>query len=142
MKAGWLGLTGLSRPAVSAWRLQSTVTAPDPQPAPKRRPIRTWLALLRRPTVTFALGLVVGCVLMFTWTSDRPGRSPMTAPEPPFTVERTGNAQTYEGKVLQTLYPQIENPKMVVEKTRELSPPRRVLHGTLDNGKIQVLWNL
>lgn len=113
-----------------------------PQPAPNR--ISAWapLACLRRPAVTFALGLALGCAVMFAWTSA--GREPpqATAAEPPFTLERTGDAQTYSGPVVQELYPQIENPRLVVEKTQESSRSQRVLHGTLDNGKIQVLWNL
>jgi len=113
-----------------------------PQPAPSRASIWTWLALLRRPAVTFALGLALGCALMFTRTSDRPDRPQATAPEPPFTVERAGNAQTYGGAVVQKLYPQIENPKLVVEKTQQSSPPQRVLYGTLDNGAICIAWNL
>ena len=113
-----------------------------PQPAQNRPSLWTWLTFLRQPAVTFALGLALGCAVMFAWTSTRPEQSPATASEPTFTVERTGNAQTYEGKVLQALYPQIENPKMVVETMQESSPPQRVLHGTLDNGKIHVLWNL
>jgi hypothetical protein len=113
-----------------------------PQPAQRGVSIWTWLAFLRRPAVTFALGLAFGCAVMFAWTSDGPVQSPATASEPTFTVERAGNAQTYEGKVLQTLYPQIENPKMVVEKTQESSEPQRVLYGTLDNGEICIAWNL
>jgi hypothetical protein len=113
-----------------------------PQPAPSRVSIWAWLAFLRRPAVTFALGLALGCAVMSTWTSARSDGSQGTAPEPQFTVERTGNTQTYEGKVLQTLYPQIENPKMVVENTQESSEPQRVLYGTLDNGEICIAWNL
>lgn len=113
-----------------------------PQPAQDRLSLWTWLASFRRPAVTFALGLVVGCVLMFAWTKDQPDRSQAAMAEPPFTVERTRHTQTYEGKVLQALYPKIENPKMVVEKTQESSEPQRVLYGTLDNGEICIAWNL
>ena len=101
-----------------------------------------WLAFWKRPAVTFALGLALGCILMLGITRAQP-QPPQPIPvEETFAVERTGHMETYSGKVLQELYPQIENPTMVIEKTQESSPPRRVLHGTLDNGKIQVLWNL
>ncbi|UCD50567.1 MAG: hypothetical protein JSW27_23955 [Phycisphaerales bacterium] len=113
-----------------------------PQSAPSQPSVWASLTFFRRPAVTFALGLALGCAVMFAWTSA--GREPLqaAAAEPPFTLERTGDAQTYSGTVVQELYPQIENPKLVVEKTPESSQPQRVLHGTLDNGKIQVLWNL
>jgi hypothetical protein len=101
-----------------------------------------WLALLRRPAVTFALGLALGCVVMLACVQTRTDTSQSTAKESPFTVERTRYAQTYAGKALQGLYPQIENPKLVVEKTRESADPQRVLYGTLDDGEIYVAWNL
>lgn len=104
--------------------------------------VRAWLALLRRPAVTFALGLAFGCVLMLAFMRTRTDGPQPTVAEQPFTVERTRYTQTYAGKVLQGLYPQIENPKMVVEKTRESSPPQRVLYGTLDQGEVYVVWNL
>jgi hypothetical protein len=40
------------------------------------------------------------------------------------------------------LYPQIENPKIVVEKAEESAVPQRVLYGTLDEGETYVVWNL
>lgn len=113
-----------------------------PGPSQSRSAVSMWLAFWRQPAVTFALGLVLGCTLMLGFMSDRAGRPQPIPEEQPFTVERTRHVETYGGKVLQALYPQIENPKMVIEKMQESSPPKRVLHGTLDNGRIQVLWNL
>ena len=113
-------------------------------PARAQHPARawTWLAFWKRPAVTFALGVVVGCALVIGITRAHPAPSQPIPVEEKFTVEHTRQAETYGGKVLEGLYPQIENPTMVIERTPEASPPRRVLHGTLDNGKIQVLWNL
>ena len=113
-----------------------------PQPAPSRASTWAWLAFWRQPAVTFALGLVLGCTLMLGLIRQRPDRRQSMPVEQQLTIKRTGHVETYGGKVLQALYPQIENPKMVIEKTQESSPPQRVLHGTLDNGRIQVLWNL
>jgi len=113
-------------------------------PAQSQRSTWTWspLAFWKRPAVTFALGLALGCALMLGITKAQPQPPHPIPVEETFAVERTQHMETYSGKVLQELYPKIENPTMVVEKTQESSPPRRVLHGTLDNGKIQVLWNL
>jgi len=113
-------------------------------PAQPQRTARTWtwLAFWRRPAVTFALGLALGCVLMLAVTRVQPEPPRPNPVEETLTVERTLHVETYRGELLQGLYPQIENPTMVVERTPESSRPQRVLHGTLDNGKIQVLWNL
>ena len=102
----------------------------------------TWPILLRRPAVTFALGLVLGCVAMFGWMRQPPERPAPGAAEPSLTVERTGHTETYQGQFLQRLYPRIENPKVIVEKAPEAARPQRVLQGTLDNGEIYVVWNL
>jgi len=51
-------------------------------------------------------------------------------------------ADGYTGKVVEGLYPQIENPKIVVERPQKSSTPQRVLYGTLDNGETYVVWNL
>ena len=113
-------------------------------PARPQHPARTWtwLAFWRHPAVTFTLGVALGCTLVLAVRGIQPEPSQPIPVEEKFTVERTRHVETYGGKVLQELYPQIENPTMTIERTQESSPPRRVLHGTLDNGKIQVLWNL
>ncbi len=111
---------------------------------PKERRPRLWTcaAPLRRPAVAFAAGLILGCALMFTGMRDRPQSPDPAALEQPFTVQHAGPVKTYEGKILQALYPQIENPRMVVEENQEAPKPRRVLQGTLDKGQVYVLWNL
>ncbi len=98
------------------------------------------LDLWRRPAVTFALGLVLGCVVMFACLRPHVARAAKT--DSTLTVESLGSTQTYTGKALQGLYPHIENPKLVVEKTDQDSTPRRVLYGTLDDGDVYVVWNL
>jgi len=99
------------------------------------------LAFWRRPAVTFALGLAFGAVLMFGCLRVR-AESPEAPTEQVLTIEHLGDTQAYGGKVLQGLYPQIEDPKIVVEKTEEAAEPRRVLYGTLDEGEVYVVWNL
>jgi len=113
-----------------------------PQSSRQRASVWTWLAFLRQPAVTFAAGLVLGCALMFVgMRSQTEGPEPI-APEQAFTVQYTGDVKTYEGKILQALYPLIENPKVTVEKKQKTADPRRILQGTLDEGQIYVLWNL
>jgi anti-sigma-K factor RskA len=108
----------------------------------------TWLGLFRRPAVTFAIGIVLGCVVMFLAMDSRASRTepevvgPLAAAEPSLTVERIQHTQVYKGKAVEQLYPGIENPRIVIEKTRESSTPQRVLYGTLDDGEIYVVWNL
>jgi len=116
--------------------------------------LRVWPALFRRPVVAFAAGIVLGCTLMFAVMNGRAHSSrPPTADRrmsmvPPIaadgmlTIEHTRYAQVYKGKVVERLYPQIENPKIVVEKAEGSSAPQRVLYGTLDEGEVYVVWNL
>ncbi len=104
-------------------------------------PVRSWLGLLRRPAVTFAAGIVLGCSLMFAVARGRPA-VPEASPQQLLAVEHTGSTQTYMGKLVEQLYPQSENPRIVVERPTESSPPQRVLYGTLDEGQTYVVWNL
>jgi hypothetical protein len=106
-----------------------------------RSAVWSWLDLLRRPAVTFAAGLVLGCALMFAVVRGRPA-APAPGPQQLLAVEHTGCTQTYTGKLVEQLYPQIENPRIVVEKPKDSSMPRRVLYGTLDEGETYVVWNL
>ena len=129
-------------PALSARERADIFRRSWPGQSQRRASVWTWLALWRRPAVTFSLGIVLGCLLMFVCMRDQPTLSPPTSTEPPLTVERIGRRHTYGGKILQEFYPDIENPKMVVEETQGASEPQRVLHGTLDNGEIYVVWNL
>jgi hypothetical protein len=111
-------------------------------PIPRLSWAWAWLALLKRPAVTFALGLVLGGVITLVSIGNQPITPAAKAAEAPLAVEQTRFTQTYTGKALQGLYPQIENPKMIVEKTQETETPQRVLYGTLDEGEVYVVWNL
>lgn len=107
-----------------------------------------WLSIVRRPAVAFAAGIMLGCAVMFVALSSGPGpvlpeiTSVAAAAEPPLTVERIQRTQVYKGRAVERMYPEIENPQIVVEKTRESAKPQRVLYGTLDGGQIDVVWNL
>ena len=107
-----------------------------------------WLGLFRRPAVTFAMGIVLGCVAMLivrsgeVHTPTPADIGPAAVEDRPLTIERMRDTQVYKGKVVERLYPDIENPKIVLEKTQESSSPQRVLYGTLDDGEVYVVWNL
>lgn len=111
----------------------------------------TLIALLRQPAVTFVMGIVIGGLLVSAITNGRTEiPTPLTeihaplkdSPDELLTIEHTKNTQTYKGAAINDLYPQFENPKIVVEKAEESSTPHRVLHATLDDGEIYVVWNL
>lgn len=110
--------------------------------------ISAWLDPFKRPAVAFAAGIILGCAVMFVALSPRSGRilpeitSVAAAAEPPLTIEHIQRTQVYKGKAVERMYPDIENPQIVVEKTRESAKPQRVLYGTLDGGEIYVVWNL
>ena len=104
--------------------------------------ILTWLEFFRRPAVAFALGIIIGCVVMSFVTNNRSALNQTVSAEPLLAVEQTKYTQTYKGKMIEEFYPEFENPKIVLEKADESSQPQRTLYGTLDNGEITVVWNL
>jgi hypothetical protein len=102
------------------------------------------ISLFRQPVVTFVFGIVIGFFLVSTIKSEKP-ELPLPLKESNeelLTIERTEYVQTYRGKIINDLYPQFENPIIVVEKAKESIEPHSVLHGTLDDGEIYVVWNL
>ena len=100
------------------------------------------LDFFRRPAVAFALGIIIGCVVMSFVTKNHPALNQTVSAEPLLAVEQTKYTQTYKGKMIEEFYPEFENPKIVLEQKEESSPPQRTLYGTLDNGEITVVWNL
>ena len=104
--------------------------------------IPTWLDFFRKPAVAFALGVIIGCIVMSVVTNNRPDLTQTVSAEPLLAVEQTKYTQTYKGKIIDEFYPQFENPKVVLEKAGKSSQPQRTLYGTLDNGEITVVWNL
>jgi hypothetical protein len=79
---------------------------------------------------------------MFTVARSRAALPQPASPPQPLAVERAGYTQIYTGRVVERLYPQIENPKIVVERPQKAAAPQRVLYGTLDQGETYVVWNL
>ena len=104
--------------------------------------IVTWIDFFRQPAVAFALGIVMGCFVMFIAKNEKLDLTQPASAEPMLTVEHTKYTQTYKGKMIEAFYPEFENPRIVLEREDESSPPQKTLYGTLDHGEITVVWNL
>ncbi|UCG56247.1 MAG: hypothetical protein JSU70_15430 [Phycisphaerales bacterium] len=103
------------------------------------------LALLnffRQPALTFALGIVIGCILMSIVMNDPIDLNGTASADELLEIEHTRYSRTYKGKIIDDFYSGFENPKVVLEKAGQAEQPQRTLHGTLDNGEIYVVWNL
>ncbi len=104
--------------------------------------ILTLLDFFRKPALTFALGIVIGCILMSVVMNDPIELVGTASANELLEVEHTRYSRTYKGKIIDDFYSEFENPKIVLEKAGEAAPQQRTLHGTLDNGEIYVVWNL
>ena len=113
------------------------------QGRPQESPwILTQLYFFRKPALTFALGIVIGCILMSVIMNDPIDLAGTASANELLKVEHTRYSQTYKGKIIDDFYSEFENPKIVLEKAGETAPEQRTLHGTLDSGEIYVVWNL
>jgi len=105
-----------------------------------------WIVLLlnffRRPALTFALGIVLGCIIMSAVRNKPIDLAGTVSADELLEVEHTRYSRIYKGKIVDDYYSEFENPKIVIEKAGDDEPPQRTLHGTLDNGEIYVVWNL
>jgi hypothetical protein len=104
--------------------------------------VLTLLGFFRQPALTFACGIVIGCILMSLVKNDPIDLSATASADELLEVEYTRYSQTYRGKIIDDFYSEFENPRIVLEKAGEAAQPQRTLHGTLDNGEIYVVWNL
>ena len=113
------------------------------QGRPQESPwILTLLSFFRQPALTFALGIVIGCILMSVVMNDPIDLAGTASADEMLEIEHTRYSRTYKGKIIDDFYSEFENPRIVLEKAGEAAPPQRTLHGTLDNGEIYVVWNL
>ena len=113
------------------------------QGRPQESPwILTLLYFFRKPALTFALGIVIGCILMSVVMNDPIDLTGTASADELLKIEHTRYSRTYKGKIIDDFYSEFENPEIVLEKAGEVEPPQRTLHGTLDNGEIYVVWNL
>jgi hypothetical protein len=101
-----------------------------------------WVNWLRQPALTFAFGIIIGCILMSVVTDNPIDLTGKANADELLEVEHTRYSRTYKGKIIDEFYSEFENPRIVLEKAGETGRPQRTLHGTLDNGEIYVIWNL
>ena len=104
--------------------------------------ILTWLNLFRKPAVAFALGILIGCILMSVVMNNPIELVGTASADELLEIEHTRYSSTYKGKIIDDFYSEFENPKIVLEQAVESEPSQQTLHGTLDNGEIYVVWNL
>ena len=102
----------------------------------------TWHVFFKHPAMTFALGIVIGCILTMVFINGLFNFAQTASADQSLTVEQTRSERIFKGKVISEIYPLVENPKIVLEKTEGSSNPKRVLYGTLDKGEIYIVWNL
>jgi hypothetical protein len=104
-----------------------------------------WILILlnffRQPALTFALGIVVGCIVMSAVRNDPIDLTATASADELLEVEHTRYSRTYKGKIVDDFYSELENPRIVLEQAGEDAQPQRTVHGTLDNGEIYVVWN-
>ncbi len=113
------------------------------QGRPQESPwIFTLINFFRQPALTFALGIMIGCILMSVVMNDPIDLAGTASADELLEIEHTRYSRTYKGKIIDDFYSEFENPEIVVEKAGEDAKPQRTLHGTLDNGEIYVVWNL
>ncbi|NQV36254.1 MAG: hypothetical protein HQ515_26415 [Phycisphaeraceae bacterium] len=101
-----------------------------------------WVNWLRQPALTFAFGIVIGCILMSVVMNDPIDLTGKANAAELLKVEHTRYSRTYKGKIIDDFYSEFENPKIVLEKSEEAGQLQRTLQGTLDNGEVYVIWNL
>jgi hypothetical protein len=105
-----------------------------------------WILMLlnffRKPALTFALGIVIGCIMMSAVVNDPIDLTGTASANELLEVEHTRYSRTYKGKIIDDFYSEFENPEIVIEQAGEAEKPQQTLHGTLDNGEIYVVWNL
>ena len=103
--------------------------------------ILTLLNFFRQPALTFALGVVVGCIVMSGVVNDPIDLTTTVSADELLEVEHTRYSRTYRGKIIDDFYSELENPRIVLEQAAGNAPAQRTVQGTLDNGEIYVVWN-
>jgi len=100
------------------------------------------LNFFRQPALTFALGIMIGCILMSVVVNEPIELTGTASADELLEIERTRYTRTYKGKIINDFYSEFENPEIVLKKAGETASEQQTLHGTLDNGEIYVVWNL
>ncbi len=102
--------------------------------------IASWF---RKPVWTFGVGVFCGILLTLLSISGALDLVPSAQARPPLQYESHGFTQTISGEFVDSFYPDIENPVIVLERNRdEHNRSHPVLYGTTEGGTIQIVLNL
>lgn len=97
---------------------------------------------LRQPSVAFVMGMAVGVVITFLAITGQFDFAKSVQAQPDIRIERFGQVEVMRGSTINRIYNHIENPAISVETSQASPKKKTVLHGTVKNGAIQVVWNL
>ena len=103
--------------------------------------ILTVFNFFRQPALTFALGILIGCIVMSAVRNDPIDLTATASADELLEVEHTRYSRTYKGKIIDDFYSELENPRIVLEQAAADAPAQRTVQGTLGNGEIYVVWN-
>ncbi len=106
---------------------------------------RTWKVFeyFRHPAFMFAFGTFFGILVTILAINGSLDPVREAAAEPNLRWETNGITQTISGKIVDRLYPELENPTITVVETQEKTEKKKkMLHGTMNNGSVQIIWNL
>ncbi|MBD3267864.1 hypothetical protein GF373_14445 [bacterium] len=97
---------------------------------------------LRQPSVSFVMGMAVGVVITFLAVTGQLDFAKSVQAQPDIHIERFGQVEVMRGSTINRIYSHIENPAISVETSQASRKKKTVLHGTVNNSAIQVVWNL
>ncbi|RJP22934.1 MAG: hypothetical protein C4527_20990 [Candidatus Omnitrophota bacterium] len=98
---------------------------------------------IQRPIVHFVAGLACGILLTVSIANGWLDTAVEAKAEPNIRWESNGLSQTVSGRMLEKIYPDIENPTIsILNSSGNDSGSQKVLQGTMENGNIQIILNL
>ncbi len=100
-------------------------------------------AYLRHPAFMFTLGTFFGILITILTANGSLDPAREASAEPNLRWETNGISQVISGKIVDKIYPELEDPTITVVDTPGSSGKRKkVLHGTMNDGSVQIVWNL
>lgn len=115
--------------------------------APQEREEVSWfgwmMPVMVKPLYMFVIGVGVGVWLTVQIQQGNLDIAQDVQAEEQVIIENSIYQKTLKGKAVKNEFQTIEDPEIVITKAKEGSHEvQRAVHGTMDNGKIVVVWNL